>query len=61
MTAPVHMHKNEVDGNQSLTMRFVMPEKYGIEDLSIPNDKRIEITNFDLLRIFSKTFCINLK
>ena len=44
MTAPVHMHKNEDDGNQSLTMRFVMPEKYGIEDLSIPNDKRIEIT-----------------
>ena len=44
MTAPVHMHKNEVDGNQSLTMRFVMPEKYRIEDLSIPNDKRIEIT-----------------
>ena len=56
MTAPVHMHKNEVDGNQSLTMRFVMPEKYGIEDLSIPNDKRIEITKSKEKKFAAITF-----
>jgi len=45
MTAPVHMHRNDINGDKSLTMRFVMPDKYSIEDLSKPNDSRIEITN----------------
>ena len=44
MTAPVHMHRNDINGDKSLTMRFVMPDKYSIEDLSKPNDSRIEIT-----------------
>lgn len=44
MTAPVHMHRNDTNGDKSLTMRFVMPDKYRIEDLSKPNDSRIEIT-----------------
>ena len=44
MTAPVHIHRNDINGDKSLTMRFVMPDKYSIEDLSKPNDSRIEIT-----------------
>ena len=44
MTAPVQMHNNDINGDKSLTMRFVMPDKYSIEDLSKPNDSRIEIT-----------------
>tara|TARA_B100000941_G_scaffold200207_1_gene145436 strand:- start:391 stop:897 length:507 start_codon:yes stop_codon:yes gene_type:complete len=42
MTAPVHMHQNE--NEKSSTMSFVMPSKYNINELSKPNDERIEIT-----------------
>ena len=44
MTAPVHMQENNIDGKKSSTMKFVMPEKYQMEDLAKPNDSRIEIT-----------------
>ena len=42
MTSPVHIHQNNEE--ESSTMRFVMPSQYNINDLSKPNDKRIEIT-----------------
>ena len=41
MTAPVHIHQN--NNEKSLTMRFVMPSEYKIDELSKPNDERIEI------------------
>ena len=41
MTAPVHMHQN--NNEKSSTMRFVMPSEYKIDELSKPNDERIEI------------------
>tara|TARA_B100001146_G_scaffold30275_1_gene23800 strand:+ start:20665 stop:21225 length:561 start_codon:yes stop_codon:yes gene_type:complete len=44
MTAPVHMEKNIIEGKESLTMKFVMPSKYKVEDLAEPNDSRIKIS-----------------
>ena len=41
MTAPVHIHQN--NNEKSSTMRFVMPSEYKIDELSKPNDERIEI------------------
>lgn len=41
MTAPVHMQKINSDVEQKYTMRFVMPSKYSLDDLSKPNDPRI--------------------
>ena len=41
MTAPVHMHQN--NNEKYSTMRFVMPSEYKIDELSKPNDERIEI------------------
>ena len=42
MTAPVHMHQNNL--KKSSTMSFVMPSEYNMDELSKPNDERIEIT-----------------
>ena len=42
MTAPVHMHQNNLE--KSSTMSFVMPSEYNMDELSKPNDERIEIT-----------------
>ena len=42
MTAPVHMYQNKLE--KSSTMSFVMPSEYKIDELSKPNDERIEIT-----------------
>ena len=39
MTAPVHMQKE----NAALTMKFVMPSEYNLNDLSKPNDPRVNI------------------
>tara|TARA_B100001250_G_C19750674_1_gene767573 strand:+ start:746 stop:1312 length:567 start_codon:yes stop_codon:yes gene_type:complete len=43
MTAPVHMQKNNTEGKDAMTMKFVMPSKYKLNDLSKPNDPRINI------------------
>ena len=41
MTAPVHMQESPTDKEKKYTMRFVMPSKYTLDDLSKPNDPRI--------------------
>jgi len=43
MTAPVHMQKENTEGKDATTMKFVMPSKYNLNDLSKPNDPRISI------------------
>ena len=43
MTAPVHMFESSEDEN-SVTMKFVMPSEYSMDELSKPNDKRIQIS-----------------
>ena len=44
MTAPVHMQETK---EQSFTMKFVMPSKYSIDELSTPNDSRIKMEKVD--------------
>lgn len=41
MTAPVHMQETSSYDKASVTMKFVMPSKYTLNDLSKPNDPRI--------------------
>ena len=41
MTTPVHMSG---ENNKSI-MEFVLPSKYSVENIAIPNDKNIEIYN----------------
>ena len=41
MTTPVHM-TNE---NNKSTMEFVLPSKYTLDNIAIPNDKNIEVYN----------------
>ena len=41
MTAPVHMQESLTNKEKKYTMRFVMPSKYSLNDLSKPNDPRI--------------------
>mgnify|MGYP001626709599 FL=1 len=41
MTTPVHM-SNE---NNKSTMEFVLPSKYSLENIALPNDKNIEVYN----------------
>ena len=43
MTAPVHMQKENNGEKDALTMKFVMPSKYNLDDLSKPNDSRVNI------------------
>ena len=38
MTAPVHMQKENAGEKDALTMKFVMPSEYNLNDLSKPND-----------------------
>jgi hypothetical protein len=41
MTTPVHMSSE----NNKSTMEFVLPSKYSLENIAIPNDKNIEVYN----------------
>jgi len=43
MTAPVHMQKENAGDKDALTMKFVMPSEYNLNDLSKPNDPRVNI------------------
>jgi len=41
MTAPVHMQESSSEKEKKYTMKFVMPSKYTLDNLSKPNDPRI--------------------
>ena len=41
MTTPVHMSSE----NNKSTMEFVLPSKYSLENIAVPNDKNIEVYN----------------
>jgi len=43
MTAPVHMEEINNGTNESVTMKFVMPSDLDLNDLSKPDDPRIEM------------------
>lgn len=43
MTAPVHMEEINNGNNESVTMKFVMPSDLDLNDLSKPDDPRIEM------------------
>ncbi len=50
MTAPVHMQPDNLNDNQSTTMKFVMPSKYSLDQLSKPTDPRIVMEKSDVKR-----------
>ena len=47
MTAPVHMQEQNEGTNESVTMKFVMPSDFEFNDLSKPDDPRIEMFKSD--------------
>ena len=47
MTAPVHMEEINNGTNESVTMKFVMPSEFDLNDLSKPDDPRIEMFKSD--------------
>ena len=47
MTAPVHMQEANDEGEDRFSMKFVMPSKYELDDLSIPDDSRIKMEKID--------------
>ena len=47
MTAPVHMQKENAGEKDALTMKFVMPSDFEFNDLSKPDDPRIEMFKSD--------------
>ena len=56
MTAPVHMHKSLSEKEKKYTMRFVMPSKYTMNDLSKPNDSRIVMEKVDKKKYAAITY-----
>ena len=56
MTAPVHMHESLSEKEKKYTMRFVMPSKYTMNDLSKPNDSRIVMEKVDKKKYAAITY-----
>ena len=56
MTAPVHMQETSIEKEKKYTMKFVMPSKYTINDLSKPNDSRIVMEKVDKKKYAAITY-----
>ena len=56
LTAPVHMHESLSENEKKYTMRFVMPSKYTMNDLSKPNDSRIVMEKVDKKKYAAITY-----
>lgn len=56
MTAPVHMQESLSEKEKKYTMRFVMPSKYTMNDLSKPNDSRIVMEKVDKKKYAAITY-----
>lgn len=56
MTAPVHMQETSIDKEKKYTMKFVMPSKYTMNDLSKPNDSRIVMEKVDKKKYAAITY-----
>lgn len=56
MTAPVHMQESIINNEKKYTMRFVMPSKYTLNDLSKPNDPRIVMEKVDKKKYAAITY-----
>ena len=56
MTAPVHMQETSIENEKKYTMKFVMPSKYTMNDLSKPNDSRIVMEKVDKKKYAAITY-----
>ena len=56
MTAPVHMQETSIEKEKKYTMKFVMPSKYTMNDLSKPNDSRIVMEKVDKKKYAAITY-----
>ena len=56
MTAPVHMQETSIKKEKKYTMKFVMPSKYTMNDLSKPNDSRIVMEKVDKKKYAAITY-----
>ncbi len=56
MTTPVHMQESLSEKEKKYTMRFVMPSKYTMNDLSKPNDSRIVMEKVDKKKYAAITY-----